>query len=85
MRCAACHRTLLMPAYTAPACMGGYVLGRVCAEKAGMAPKRNRKARVVTAVAIAVQTGRLGLFEYLSNQAIAAPDPGVAFSLPKWE
>lgn len=26
MRCAACHRTLLTPAYTAPTRMGGWVL-----------------------------------------------------------
>lgn len=33
MRCAACHRRLLEPAYTAPASMGAWVLGPVCLER----------------------------------------------------
>ena len=30
MRCAACHRKLTQPAFTAPASAGGWVLGPVC-------------------------------------------------------
>lgn len=36
MRCAECHRGLIKPAYTAPATMGGWVLGPVCLTKAGL-------------------------------------------------
>lgn len=41
-RCAACHRSLFHPAYTDPS---GWVLGRVCAKKAGkLKPKRKSAA-----------------------------------------
>ena len=33
MRCVACNRALLEPAYRAPAGMGGWVLGPVCLQK----------------------------------------------------
>lgn len=37
MRCAACNRSLLSPAYTAPA---GWVLGKKCAKKVGKGKPR---------------------------------------------
>ena len=58
LRCAACRRPLLKPAYIAPA---GYVLGPKCAERAGkLELKRNRVARL--ALVVEVQDGQLGLF-----------------------
>ena len=42
LRCAACGRRLLEPAYTAPAGLGGWMLGPVCLEKeraAGRIPR----------------------------------------------
>lgn len=62
MRCAACHRTLLTPAYTAPTRMGGYVLGRVCAEKAGKVKPKRRKCQIKQAT---VQDGQLDMFVIL--------------------
>lgn len=49
-RCACCHRRLLEPAYTAPAVLGGWMLGPVCLEReraAGRLPPlaRNEAAR----------------------------------------
>lgn len=58
LRCAACNRPLLKPAFTG---LGGYVLGPKCAERAGkLELKRNRAARL--ALATEVQDGQLGLF-----------------------
>jgi len=45
LRCTACHRRLLLPAYTAPSGRGAYVLGPVCAQKAGLLPEHKRKSR----------------------------------------
>lgn len=65
MRCAACHRTLLTPAYTAPTRMGGYVLGRVCAEKAGKVKPKRRKCQIKQAT---VQDGQLDMFVILERE-----------------
>ena len=68
-RCAECHRGLLKPAYTAPESMGGWVLGRVCAEKAGKArPKKRRKCQIQQATAHA---GQLDMFHQLQREYIA--------------
>lgn len=65
-RCAECHRGLLKPAYTAPESMGGWVLGRVCAEKAGKArPKKRRKCQIQQATAHA---GQLDMFVILERE-----------------
>ena len=59
LRCAACRRPLLKPAFTGP---GGYVLGPKCAQNAGkLEPKRNRTARL--ALATEVQDGQARLFD----------------------
>lgn len=44
-RCAACGRRLLKPAYTAPASMGGWMLGPVCAAKATALPGMGDKPK----------------------------------------
>lgn len=77
MRCAECHRSLIKPAYTAPESMGGWVLGRVCAEKAGKArPKKRRKCQIQQATAHA---GQLDMFVILERaylvELAAAPKP----------
>ena len=59
LRCAACGRTLLTPAYTAPGRLG-YILGPKCAARAGLLPIRHR---AVLALAVEVQEGQLGLFD----------------------
>jgi hypothetical protein len=41
MRCIACGRPLLKPAYTAPERLGGWMLGPKCLEKAGLKKRRS--------------------------------------------
>lgn len=75
-RCAECHRSLIKPAYTAPESMGGWVLGRVCAEKAGKArPKKRRKCQIQQATAHA---GQLDMFVILEREYLVelATAPG---------
>lgn len=44
MRCIACGRTLLKPAYTAPPELGGWHLGPKCLERADLLPRAMRQA-----------------------------------------
>lgn len=46
-RCYACGRRLTKPAYTAPASMGGWMLGPICAGKSSALPGVPPKPRAV--------------------------------------
>lgn len=72
MRCASCGRGLLRPFYTAPAGLGGYMLGPKCAAAAGKVRPGKRKGRK-PAVVHEVQPGQLDMFHTAESVAKNAP------------
>ena len=62
LRCQACHRPLSKPAYTAPARLGGWLLGPKCAIAAGKAAPRKPRKGWAGVVVVSVQDGQFDLF-----------------------